>query len=84
MTWLIPQIPRKTESDRPPGAGIESCQIEYDSDSLADASIHREDALEQGRIDLLIERGDGFILGIENKIYSPEGTARRPIIPGHG
>ena len=39
---------------------------------------YREYPLENGRIDLLIECHDSFVLGIENKIYSPEGDNQTP------
>jgi hypothetical protein len=54
-------------------AVLAACGIDYDEKYLEKALIHREYSLGNGRIDLLIECGDDFLVGIENKIFSPEG-----------
>ena len=52
--------------------------VEYDESKLDDVLIRREFPLESGRIDLLIECPEQFVIGIENKIYSPEGENQTP------
>lgn len=41
---------------------------------LDNAIIRREYPLMGGRLDLLIQIGDNLVIGIENKIFSPEGV----------
>jgi hypothetical protein len=54
------------------------CNIDTAGIELDDVIIHREYYLENGRIDLLLEWHDNFVLGIENKILSPEGKNQTP------
>jgi hypothetical protein len=57
-------------------AFLRLCQIDIMNIPLEHAHIRREYGLEGGRIDLLIECGEYFVVGVENKIYSPEGVGQ--------
>ena len=47
--------------------------IDWGEININDVIIYREYSLENGRIDLLLEWENRLIIGIENKIFSPEG-----------
>ena len=53
-------------------AFLKLCQIDIMNIPLEHAHISREYGLENGRIDLLIECGEYLVVGVENKIFSPE------------
>lgn len=50
---------------------LKLCQTDY-FDVTLDIHVRREFQLDNGRIDLLIEIGDFLVIGLENKISSPE------------
>jgi PD-(D/E)XK nuclease superfamily protein len=57
---------------------LKLCAIDEADIPLDDAIIRREYPLEKGRLDLLIRFGESLVVGIENKIFSSEGTNQTP------
>lgn len=57
---------------------FEVCCLDVDGLPLEDVRIYREYSLFGGRIDLLLEWEDTFIIGIENKINALENEGQTP------
>lgn len=57
---------------------LQLCDVDATDLPLAEATVYREYTLGNGRIDLLIEWEDAFVLGIEVKVFSPEGPDQTP------
>jgi hypothetical protein len=62
--------------DAPLAELLRLCDIDTVDLPLAEVTVHREYPLESGRIDLLLEWEDVLVLGIESKIFSPEGAGQ--------